>query len=202
MKLFGYLSRTSEPLRHAGTSTATPESLGLPDFYPPGFLVHSPALLPRSCADPPIEEREPIGNFFLSEKDTGGREFTSEDEETLVIFASQAAMVIANARRYNRDEQRARRPTWKTLVSTSPIGVLVILNATTGAIRYPVNRESTHRIVGGLLETPATRWRGTPRGALSLPPRRWHVRPPCNDFPLDEGVERSPRRSALRRLSS
>ena len=34
-------------------------------------------------------------------------EFTPEDEETLVMFASQAALVIANARRH-REERRAR----------------------------------------------------------------------------------------------
>ena len=100
---------------------------------------------PLSFLGVPIRQRsESVGNFFLSEKE-GGREFTSEDEETLVIFASQAAMVIANARRY-KDEQRARRDL-ETLVSTSPIGA-VILNANTGAI-VSVNREA-HRIVGGL----------------------------------------------------
>ena len=45
-------------------------------------------------------------------------EFGQEDEETLVLFASQAAMVIANARRY-REEQRARNDL-ETLINTSP----------------------------------------------------------------------------------
>ena len=53
---------------------------------------------------------------------TGG-EFSQEDEETLVMFASQAALVIANARRY-RDELRARADL-ETLVDTSPVGVAV-----------------------------------------------------------------------------
>ena len=48
-------------------------------------------------------------------------EFTAEDEETLVMFASQAALVIANARRH-RDEQRARADL-ETLVNTTPVGV-------------------------------------------------------------------------------
>ena len=47
-----------------------------------------------------------VGNFFLGEKQTGP-EFTAEDEETLVLFASQAATAVANARTH-RDEQRAR----------------------------------------------------------------------------------------------
>ncbi len=37
-----------------------------------------------------------VGGFFLGEKE-GGREFTSEDEDVLVLFASQAATAIANA---------------------------------------------------------------------------------------------------------
>ena len=46
------------------------------------------------------------GSIFLAEKE-GGQEFTREDEDTLVLFASQAATAIANARR-QREERRAR----------------------------------------------------------------------------------------------
>ena len=62
---------------------------------------------------------ESVGAFYVGEKDV---EFTPEDEETLVMFASQAALVIANARRH-RDEQRARAD-METLVNTTPVGVL------------------------------------------------------------------------------
>ena len=61
------------------------------------------------------------------------------------MFASQAAMVIANARRH-REEQRARADL-ETLVNTSPVGV-VVFDATTGA-PISINRESA-RIVDGL----------------------------------------------------
>ena len=85
-----------------------------------------------------------VGNFFLAEK-AGGQEFTSEDEELLVLFASQAAAAIANARTH-RDEQRARADL-EALVDTSPVGV-VVFDARTG---HPVmlNRE-VRRIIGGL----------------------------------------------------
>ena len=85
-----------------------------------------------------------VGNFFLAEKEGGG-EFTSEDEEVLVLFASQAATAIANARTH-RAEQRARADL-EALIDTSPVGV-VVFNARTG---HPVslNREAK-RIVGGL----------------------------------------------------
>ncbi len=85
-----------------------------------------------------------VGNFFLGGKE-GGREFTSEDEEILVLFASQAAVAIANARAY-RDEQRARADL-EALVDTSPVGV-VVFDAKSGNV-VSLNREAK-RIVGSL----------------------------------------------------
>ena len=69
-----------------------------------------------------------VGNFFLAGKEGGGQ-FTGEDEEVLVLFASQAATAIANARAH-RDEQRARADL-EALVDTSPVGV-VVFDARTG----------------------------------------------------------------------
>ena len=85
-----------------------------------------------------------VGNFYLLEKD-GGEEFTREDEEVLLLFASQAATAVANARTY-RDEQRARADL-EALVETSPVGV-VVFDAATGRM-VSLNREAK-RIVGGL----------------------------------------------------
>ena len=67
------------------------------------------------------------------------------------MFASQAAMVIANARRY-REEQRARNDL-ETLINISPVGVAVF-DAKTGA---PVsfNREAV-RIVDSLRDPDQT----------------------------------------------
>ena len=62
------------------------------------------------------------------------------------MFASHAAMAVANARRY-REERRARADL-ETLVNTSPVGV-VVFDAPTGTPAY-LNREA-RRIVGGLL---------------------------------------------------
>ena len=72
-----------------------------------------------------------VGNFFLGEKE-GGQEFTEEDGEVLVLFASQAATAIANARTH-RDEQRARADL-EALVDTSPVGV-VVFDAQRPAVR-------------------------------------------------------------------
>ena len=62
------------------------------------------------------------------------------------MFASHAAMAVANARRY-REERRARADL-ETLVNTSPVGV-VVFDVPTGTPAY-LNREA-RRIVGGLL---------------------------------------------------
>ena len=78
-----------------------------------------------------------VGNFYLVEK-ASGQEFTSEDEEVLLVFASQAAAAIANARAY-RHEQRARAHL-EALVETSPVGV-VVFEAQTGCL-VSLNREA------------------------------------------------------------
>ena len=93
----------------------------------------------------PMRHRdEHVGIFFLAEKESG-REFTDADEEVLMLFASQAATAIANARAH-RDERRARADL-ETLIETSPVGVVVF----GGGARKPVsfNREA-RRIVEGL----------------------------------------------------
>ncbi len=85
-----------------------------------------------------------VGNFYLVEKE-GGEPFTDEDEEILVLFASQAATAIANARTY-RAEQRARADL-EALIETSPVGV-VVFDVGTGR-PVSLNREAM-RIVESL----------------------------------------------------
>ena len=77
-----------------------------------------------------------VGNFFLSDKEDG-EPFTSADEEILVLFASQAATAIANARTHGALERA--RANLEALVETSPVGV-VVLEAATGRAVY-LNRE-------------------------------------------------------------
>ena len=85
-----------------------------------------------------------VGNFFLAEKE-GAPAFTDEDEEILLLFASQAATAIANARAH-RDERQARADL-EALIETSPVGV-VVFDARSGR-PVSVNREAW-RIVEGL----------------------------------------------------
>ncbi len=86
-----------------------------------------------------------FGIFFLGDKE-GGREFTSEDEEVLALFASQAATAVVNAQTH-RSEQRARADI-EALVDTSPVGV-VVFDAKTGDIVF-FNQEAK-RIASPLL---------------------------------------------------
>ena len=136
-EFFAYLSSLPEPLRVVDFSAYT-TALGLPEIGPPLGPV-------KGFLGAPIRHRgRHIGNLYLSDKE-GGLEFTHEDEDTLLMFASQAAMAIANARRY-REEQRARADL-ETLVNTCPVGV-VVFDAKTGA-PASLNREA-RRIVDGL----------------------------------------------------
>ncbi len=99
----------------------------------------------RTFQGTPMRHRgEDVGNFFLAEK-ADGEEFTDEDEEVLMLFASQAATALANARTH-RNEQRARADL-EALVETSPVGV-VVLDARSGRT-VSINREAK-RIVESL----------------------------------------------------
>ena len=136
-EFFAYLSSLPEPLRLADFSAHT-TALGLPEIGPPlgpvGSFLGAPIRLRGARA----------GNLYLSDKEGGG-EFTQDDEETLAMFASHAAMAIANARRH-REAQRARAYL-ETLIDTSPVGV-VVFNAGTG-VPVSLNREG-RRLVDGL----------------------------------------------------
>ena len=118
-----------------------PGPLRLPDA--PAY-VHAlgfpPDRLPsiRTFQNAPMRHRGVhVGSFQLANK-KGEQEFTDKDEEVLVLFASQAAAAIANARAY-RDEQRARAHL-EALVETSPVGV-VVFDARTGR-PVSLNREA------------------------------------------------------------
>ena len=136
LKFFEYLSNVPGPLRVQNFANHT-RALSLPEFRPPTEM--------SSFLAAPIRHRgEDVGNIYLAKRELG-QEFTREDEATLVMFASQAALVITNARRY-RDEQQARADL-ETLINSSPVGVIVF-NARTGE-PVRVNRES-RRILGDL----------------------------------------------------
>ena len=128
-QFFQYLSRLPGPLRVRDFAGHV-RSMGLPDFHPP-------APVSSFMAAPLRHQGASVGNINVARSEPG-QEFTREDEETLVMFASQAALVIANARRH-RDELRARSDL-ETLIDTSPVGVVVFALSTGTPVSF--NREA------------------------------------------------------------
>ena len=133
-RLFEHLRRLPGPLRLADLSGYV-RSLGI-----------APAqTFSRTFQGTPMRHRGvEVGHFYLAEK-ADGEEFTDDDEAVLMLFASQAAAAIANARTH-RKEQRARADL-EALVETSPVGV-VVFDAKTGQPAR-INREA-RRIVESL----------------------------------------------------
>src|SRR5579859_7000442 len=86
--ILGVLIRDASPLRLHDLSD-DPRSIGFPPGHPPmhSFLGVPVAL--RGIA---------YGNLYLTEKQGG--DYTDEDEETVSLLASQAAVAIENARLY------------------------------------------------------------------------------------------------------
>ena len=141
LRFFEYLNGISEPLRLRDFHGYA-RALGLPEFRPPMAMSTVTPFL----AVPITHSGKRVGSIYVGETE-GSRAFTPQGEETLVMFASQAALVIANSRRH-REEQQSRAGL-EALVNTSPVGVLVF-DARSGEVML-INREAT-RLVSGLQE--------------------------------------------------
>ena len=145
LEFFAYLSQLPEPLR-VGDFSGYISAAGLPDILPPLGPVRAFLRVPIRLMG------RHVGDIYLAGKGgPDGAEFSQDDEETLALFASQAALAIANARRYQ--EERRGRGYLETLVNTSPVGV-VVFDATTGA-PLSFNQEA-RRIVDGLRDLEQT----------------------------------------------
>ena len=130
--LLGYLNEVNGPVRIADIS-AHPMSIGFPQNHPP-----MTTFLGMNIS----HQGEHIGNLFLTEK-LESTEFTSGDEEILVMFASLVAQAISNARRYQ--EVNLAKTDMETLIDISPMGVGVY-DAKAG-VMLSYNQEM-RRIVG------------------------------------------------------
>ncbi len=129
LAFFEHLSGLPGPVRVDDLSDYA-RTLGLS-----GFDLSVPA---RAFLTVPIRRRgNSLGIIYVA-KSGAGETFKPEDEETLSLFAAQAALVIANARRH-REERRAR-DSLETLINTSPVGVVVLDARTGAAVSY--NREA------------------------------------------------------------
>ena len=77
--ILGFLTEIRGPLRLRDL-TSHPRSVGFPEGHPP---------MKTFLGAPVRHMGDSVGNIYLTEK-AGGREFTTEDEETLMTFASHA----------------------------------------------------------------------------------------------------------------
>ena len=127
-----YLIRLPEPLRTRDL-VAYADAAGFPDF----------PVETGPCIATPIQVGDKhVGDIYIG-KGVTGDEFSPENEETLKMFAKQAALAITNARHYG-EEQRAKADL-EALVNTSPVGVLVLDTLTRKVVK--VNNEA-RRIMG------------------------------------------------------
>ena len=138
--LLGYINEIEEPLRLADIASH-PESVGFPENHPPMKTFLGMQIRYRG---------ERVGNIFLTEKEAE-QEFTEEDEENIVMLASQAGTAISNARIYEQ-ELRAKADL-EALVNIAPVGVAVF-DARTGAM-VSYNPEIKRLLTGhSIVETP------------------------------------------------
>ena len=131
--MLGYLNEVDGPVRLPDVA-GHPKSVGVPAKHPPIDTFLGTQIRGSGNGR---------GNIYLAGKEHG-REFTPDDEETLEMFATQAAMAIANASRYG-EEQRAKADL-EALVNTSPVGVLVFDARTREVVKF--NLEA-RRIISG-----------------------------------------------------
>ena len=185
--ILGYLNEIQEPLRLTDLARHA-RSVGFPENHPPM----------KTFLGAPIRHLgEPVGNIYLTEKEGG--EFSEEDEETLVMFTSQAAIAIGNALRYQeerliRDEMETERRRLAALVESSPVGVMVVDAATRtfASVNQEAERASwacrprpaprscgitrwlsTGARTGRGTKTTTVRWRGRWTAARSCGPKRY-----------------------------
>ena len=112
---FEYFGGVSEPLRISDVDSHL-RALDMPRFNPP---ISATSML----VVPILHQGVGIGTIYLAHGEDG-REFAQEDEDTLVLFASQAAMAIAAARRHR--EARRAMADLETLIDISPVGMAVL----------------------------------------------------------------------------
>src|SRR5438034_5362251 len=144
--------------------TQDPRSIGFPPHHPP---MHS------LLAVPIVSGGRVLGNLYLAEK-IGAREFSGEDEETLVRFATQAALAIENARLHRRvrdvaiseERERIAREMHDSLAQ-----VLGYVNTKAQAVQELLKRGQTERAstqVGQLGEAARAAYADVREGILAL----------------------------------
>jgi signal transduction histidine kinase len=163
--ILGVLIRDASPLRLHDLSE-DPRSVGFPPGHPPmrSFLGVPVAL--RGIA---------YGNLYLTEKEGG--DFDEEDEETVTLLASQAAVAIENARLYESATRwsaqlESLNEVAAALVSELELGPLLQIVAT--RLRALIAADSVHIALphAGVLRIEAAAGPGVENAVgISIPAR-------------------------------
>ncbi len=96
--LLGAVLKEGRPIRVADIQK-DPRSVGFPPNHPP---------MKSFLGVPVVFKGRTVGNLYLTDKEGAG-EFSTEDEELLTMFATQAAIAIENARLYDQVQSLAVR---------------------------------------------------------------------------------------------
>jgi signal transduction histidine kinase len=144
--VLGALIEDATPLRLADISR-DPRSVGFPAHHPPM----------KSFLGAPVKAMGRVfGNIYLTEKQ-GSTEFTQEDEEDLLVLATQAGISVANAYLY---EETKRRERWLDAVNEIAVGTLAGDDVDL-VLQLAASR--ARELVDGELATIAVRARGSDR---------------------------------------
>jgi signal transduction histidine kinase len=96
--ILGVLIREAKPLRLHDIKD-DPRSVGFPPNHPP---------MQPFLGAPVTARGRVFGNIYLT-REPGAPDFTAEDEEALLVLASQAGVAVENARLYDEARLRERR---------------------------------------------------------------------------------------------
>jgi signal transduction histidine kinase len=145
--LLGLLIDDAKPVRIANIAEH-PLSYGFPANHPPM----------SSFLGAPISARGKVfGNIYLTNKEHGAAEFTEDDQEALVVLATQAGIAIENARLYEESTRRER-----FLDATREIATETLTRSEVDDTLALIARRARE------LSNAATAWIVVPEGADSL----------------------------------
>ena len=144
--------------------TQDPRSVGFPPHHPP---MHS------LLAVPIVSRGRVLGNLYLADKE-GASEFSDDDEETLVRFATQAALAIDNARLHRQVRDVAiseERDRIAREMHDSLAQVLGYVNTKAQAVQELLKRGQTERAeaqIGQLGDAARAAYADVREGILAL----------------------------------
>lgn len=117
------------------------ESVGFPPNHPPM----------KSFLGAPVRARGVVfGNIYLTEKQVG--DFTSDDEESLLVLATQAGVAIQNSRIYEQTRLQARR-----LAAVREITAVILEGETDDDTLLQLIARTARELGDGAVATIATR---------------------------------------------